>query len=130
MVTFSNRHKGRESIMAEFDPNPYAPPVHESAATHALTRWRILPAAVSFLIGLASFAFGMFAVAVMTYVVATQGPRETLGGMLAACTCYLGFGAAWVAAGWFYWRCRFRDALLANIVGISIPVVCVAILGV
>jgi hypothetical protein len=71
--------------MAELDANPYASPVHESESTATVTRWRVIPAAVLFCLGLASLAFGMFAVAVMTYVVVTQDGNEAIGGMLAGC---------------------------------------------
>lgn len=116
--------------MPDVDPNPYSPPVESSGATAFTTRWCVIPAAGSFLLGLVSFAFGMFAVAVMTFVVMTQNANETVGGMIAGCVLYLGFGAAWMMAGWLHWCRRYRNALIANGVGILIPVVLFAILGV
>ena len=93
------------------------------------TRWRLFPAAISFLVGLASFAFGVFAVAVMTYVLLTENTEETLGGMLVGCFLYLGFGTAWMLAGRLYWRRRYPHALLANAVGVAIPITLFATLG-
>ncbi len=75
------------------DSNPYSPPelVSDPAAAFT-TRWRLIPASISFFLGLASFMFGVFAVAVMAYVLMTQNANETVGGMIAVSTLYLGFG--------------------------------------
>jgi len=90
----------------------------------------VIPAAGSFTIGLASFVFGTIAVAIMAYVVFTQNANETMGGMLAGCTLYLGFGTSWMIAGWCYWRQKYRIAMAVNFLGILFPVLLVAILGV
>jgi hypothetical protein len=116
--------------MADVDPNPYASPLQASESPRTRTRWRIIPAAGSFLLGFASFAFGIFAVAVMTYVVTTRDADDMLGVMLAGCGVYLGFGACWMMAGWLYWRGRYLIALAANVAGILIPLAVIAILGV
>lgn len=115
--------------MTNVDPNPYESPICESDKLHLATRWRVLPAAVSFLLGFLSFVFGVFAVSVMVFVIATQTANETIGVMLAGCTLYLGFGSAWMFAGWSYWRQRYRQGLIANGVGILLPVILFSILG-
>lgn len=117
--------------MQDVDSNPYSPPelLSDSAAAF-ITRWRLVPASISFFLGLASFMFGVFAVAVMAYVLMTQNANETVGGMIAGCTLYLGFGATWMMAGWCYWRRRYRIAAVANGVGVLFPVILIAILGV
>jgi hypothetical protein len=113
------------------DTNPYLPPkeISDSAASF-IVRWRLIPASISFLLGFASFLFGVFAVVVMAYVLITQNANETVGGMIAGCTLYLGFGVSWMVAGWWYWRRRYRIAAVANGVGVLFPVVLFAILGV
>jgi hypothetical protein len=116
--------------MSSVEPNPYAPPTPLSDSLPPPMRWRLIPAAGSFLLGLASFTFGIFAVAVMTYVVATQNANETIAGMLAGCGLYLGFGSAWMAAGWFYWQRRFRDGLIANGIGLLFPAILFAVFGI
>ena len=115
--------------MSNVNTNPYEPPIHESDDAPLATRWRVLPAAGSFLIGCVSFVFGLFAVAVMMYVVATQSASEMIGGMLAGCTLYLGFGGAWMFAGWSYWCQRYRLGMMAMGVGVLFPVVLFSILG-
>ncbi len=134
----SDREPGGERVitkqlivlaMSNVDPNPYEPPILESNGARLATRWRVLPAAGSFLLGFVSFVFGVFAVAVMVYVIVTQNASETIGEMLAGCTLYLGFGTAWMFAGWSYWCQRYRRGLIANGVGMSFPVVLFSILG-
>ncbi len=118
-----------ESAMSNVDPNPYEPPTRESNGAPLATPWRVLPAAGSFLLGFVSFVFGLFAVAVMLYMAATHGAEETIGAMLACCTLYLGFGGAWMFAGWSYWCQRYRRGLIANGVGLLFPVVLFSVLG-
>lgn len=117
-------------IMDVVDPNPYFPPMHEPETATPAIRWRVVPAAGSFVLGLVSFGFGILAVAVMTYVLLTQNTQEMIGGMLAGCILYLGFGAAWMIAGRLYWRSRYRKALVANSIGVMFPVVLFAIHGI
>jgi len=134
----SDRESGGERVitkqlivlaMSNVDPNPYEPPIHESNGARLATRWRVLPAAGSFLLGFVSFVFGVYAEAVMVYVIVTQNASETIGEMLAGHTLYLGFGTAWMFAGWSYWCQRYRRGLIANGVGILFPVVLFSILG-
>lgn len=120
-------------IMKDVDLNPFSPPrqVSDSLPVAAsATRWRLIPASISFLLGLASFIFGVFAVAVMAYVLMTQNAGEPLSGMIAGCTLYLGFGVTWMLAGWLYWHRYYRIAAAANGVGILFPVVLFAIFSV
>lgn len=119
--------------MKDVDFNPFSPPRQVSGslpAAASATRWRLIPASISFLLGLASFIFGVFAVAVMMYVLMTQNAAETLGGMIAGCSLYLGFGVTWMLAGWLYWHRRYGIAAATNAAGILFPVVLFAIFGV
>jgi len=109
--------------------NPYASPALDTGDHAGVTRWRLVTAAASFVIGAASFVFGLFAVAVMTYVLSTHQANGTLGGMIAGCSLYLGFGASWMVAGWYYWKRRYRRWLIAAGFGVLIPVVLFTILG-
>lgn len=118
------------SMTQAVDPNPYSSPTQVSdSEAKVSTRWRVIPASLSFLIGFSSFVFGLFAVAVMGYVLMTQDAAEAIGGMIAGCTLYLWFGVAWMMAGWWYWRRRYRIAAAANVVGVLFPAVLFAILG-
>jgi hypothetical protein len=109
--------------------NPYASPTLDTSGYAHVKRWHLVPAAASFLIGVASFVFGLIAVAVMTYVLWTHQANETLGGMIAGCSLFLGFGASWMVAGWYYWKRRYRRGLIASGFGVLIPVVLFAIFG-
>ena len=115
--------------MQDADTNPYSPASPTLDSTAIATRWRLVPASISFLFGLASYVFGMFAIAVMAYVSIMQNANESLGGMIAGCTLYLGFGVSWMLAGWLYWRRSYRVALMANGFGVLVSVVLFAILG-
>jgi hypothetical protein len=81
------------------------------------------------LLGAASLAFGLFAIAVMVYIVLTQDAADILGMMIAGCALYVGVGVFWMLAGWHYWRKRYRKAILATVLGILIPVALFSILG-
>ncbi|MFO0818889.1 MAG: hypothetical protein U1A77_13160 [Pirellulales bacterium] len=109
--------------------NPYAPPSVSAGDRARPSRWRIVPAAGAFLIGLASLGIGLAAVAVMTYVLLIRQPNATLGGMIAGCSMYLGFGGSWMLAGWYYWREQYRRGLIVTAIGAMIPAVLFAILG-
>lgn len=84
-------------MTADMD-NPYASPAQDTGDFAGVTRWYLIPAAGSFIIGAASFSLGMFAVATMTILLLTQQSNETLGGMIAGCSLYLGFGASSMVA--------------------------------
>jgi hypothetical protein len=117
--------------MATDIDNPYAPPALEAAVPARPSGWRVVPAAASFLVGVVSFGVGLVAVAMMTYALWTHRPTTvTLGGMIAACTMYLGFGSLWMLAGWCYWKRRYYRGLIATGIGALIPGVLFAILGV
>ncbi len=116
--------------------NPYASPTSATSKSVRVTRWHIVAAAASFLIGIASFAFGLFAVGAMIYVLWTPqanrligDPNEMLFGMIAGCSMYLGFGTSWIVAGWYYWNRRYLRGLIATGIGILFPFAVFAILG-
>jgi hypothetical protein len=118
------------------DSNPYQPPEVSGSpseasgtATHP-TGWRLVPAVFCFCLGFASFCFGLFAVAVMLYVLLIRKEWSFYGGMLAGCSLYLGFGIAWMLAGWLYWQRRFGFGLIATLLGMLIPVTLFAVFGV
>jgi hypothetical protein len=109
--------------------NPYAPPgLHAGDRARGIP-WHIVPAAASFLIGAASSVVGLFAVAGVICLLWTHQAGETLGGMIAGCSLYLGFGVSWMTAGYLYWQRRYRRGLIATGFGILIPVVLFAVLG-
>ena len=117
--------------MATAIDNPYAPPAVQTDARTYPTRWRVVPAAASFLVGVVSFGVGVVAVAMMTYALwAHRATTVTLGEMIAACSMYLGFGSLWMLAGWCYWKGRYYRGLVATGIGALIPGVLFAVLGV
>jgi hypothetical protein len=69
----------------------------------------------------------MLAVAIIVYVVVTENRGQIFVGMLVASLVYLGSGSAWMIAGWFYWHRQYRNALIANVVGV-VSCVLIAIL--
>lgn len=109
--------------------NPYASPALDANGYRRVRRWHLVPAVASFLIGMSSVVAGLFAVAVMSYVVWTHQAKETLVGMIAGCSLYIGFGGSWMVAGWYYWKRRYRRGLIASGFGVLILVVLFAILG-
>ena len=111
--------------------NPYAAPAAELRKQTRLKPWAKLAAAASFIIGCISFGVGVIAVAIMSYVLWNErtDPHQTVGMMLAGCSLYLGFGVAWIFAGWCYWKERFLHGLIATAVGALIPVALFSILG-
>jgi len=120
--------------MPDIDPNPYSPLVSESNATEVAARWHITLAAVSFFLGFASFMFGVLGVVMMVLVsIASvawmQSPDKATGEMLAGCVFCL-VGAVWMIAGWLYLHRHYRSGVIANLVGISVAVVLIAIFGV
>jgi hypothetical protein len=110
-------------------PAEYASPALEAGQYARATGWRLVPAAASFVIGAASFVFGLFAVGVMTYLLSTHQATEGPPFMIAGCSLYLGFGASWMIAGWYYWKRRYRRGLIASVFGVLIPIVLFATLG-
>ncbi|MFN0021217.1 MAG: hypothetical protein ACKVP0_23460 [Pirellulaceae bacterium] len=110
--------------------NPYSAPALIGDYTR-VTRWHVVPAAASFVIGAASFGLGLgvFAVGMNMLVLSTQHANAAIDGMVAGCSLYLGFGAAWMVAGWCYGKRRFCRGLIATGFGVLIPVVLFAILG-
>lgn len=110
--------------------NPYAPPAVGAAVRVRPLRWRIVPAAASFLVGLLSFGIGLAGAGAITFVLLMRLPNEVPRGPIAGCSMYLGFGASWMLAGWWYWTRRYGRGLIANAIGALIVGVLIAILGV
>jgi hypothetical protein len=104
--------------MATNTDNPYTPPAAETRGPAGLTQWRLVPAAVSFLLGAASFGFGLSGVAFMAYYARPEQTTDWLVLITARCSLFLGFGAAWMVAGWYFWCRRYGSGLIANGVGV------------
>ena len=116
--------------MSIVDPNPYAPPgAASNDKTPRPALRRLVPATIFFLLGTASFVLGVFAVALMNYVVFKRKMGETPVSMIAGCLLYLGVGLSWMLAGWFYWGGRYRSGLVATLIGVVIPIVLFSIMG-
>lgn len=112
--------------MTDGDFNPYASPRangEENATGARSTRWRIAPAAASFLVGALGILMGLLlAVGITAEILANRFdkiPQGTIPGFLL----FLGFGATFILAGWFYWSRRYRLGLIATANGVSIFVV-------
>lgn len=122
------------------DENPYHPAgsvVEEREtklqSTAVQLRWRVIPAFVVGMIGLASTAFGLLAVAILASILvrnwdaSLQPEASLLPELLAGCCVYLGFGGCWMASGVLVWKSRYRFALMLASMGIVIPVVLLSI---
>jgi hypothetical protein len=116
--------------MTDQNTNPYSSPrSYEANDPRFRFRWRVIPAALFFTFGALIFCFGIFAVSIAAYVIAVLQNYGRLPEMIAGCSLYLGLGASWMIAGWFYLHGKFRNALLATAVGIVIPIVVFLIMG-
>ena len=113
------------------DGNPYPSAgavVEELEKLHSAPlpqlRWRVVPAVIVGLIGLASTAMGLLAVGILASILLVQDwDTSLLPEMIAGCCVYLGFGGCWMASGVLVWKSRYRFALMLASIGIVIPVV-------
>jgi len=117
--------------MPELNPNPYESPVgvEQGVRRHPLLRWRLIPTAFIGAMGAASTLFGLVAVGIMSYVVATRQNAVSVFLMMAACSLYLGVGVIWLFAASCFWRGKYRMAIVATVVGFVIPTVVFSIFG-
>ena len=53
---------------------------------------------------------------------------EYVGRVIVVCGIYLGLGASWMCAGWFYWSKRYLLGIVSTAVGALIPIVLLAVL--
>lgn len=110
--------------MSQMSPNHSDVPTAVPPKTaSSVIGWHLIPAAGSFIVGLASALLGLFLAVALIYVVWKDGVQDATVGRVVGCALYLGFGSAWVIAGWFYWRGRYRSALIANGIGLLIWVI-------
>lgn len=79
--------------------------------------------------GLLSTAFGLYAFAIMAYVLLVQERLEHVSEMMAGCFLYLGTGIALFVAGNLFWRSKIKAAVTTTLVAVLIPVVLFAING-
>jgi hypothetical protein len=112
--------------MSHSNPNPTA----SSARASKRPRWRLIPAAITFVLGILFGAVGIYAVLYITYVESMNlvdyiNPVDICAG----CFLYLGPGIAWTTASVLFWRGRMRIAWSLTIIGILIPIVLFALLG-
>lgn len=116
--------------MNDSDLNPYASPrtIASDAPRVPLIRWRIVPAALLWVVGGTFVAAGMVHIVVMTMVIHHQTDGQNwrplgIPQLLANCTMALGAGVLLVVSGWFVWRLQFGRALLAFVGAIATPMV-------
>ena len=93
-----------------------------------MSRWPIVLATASFLVGAASCGISLVAMGEIVWW--TYHPDDRFGQDIALCSAYTGFGAAWMVAGRYYWKRRYRGALFANGLGLLILAIMFALLGV
>lgn len=117
-----------------FENSPYSVP---TVPAFALTKprlspgigWRIL-AVIVYLCSAASLALGVFAVAMVTYILVyeTVSGAELLG-LISACTVFLGCGTAWAVSGFCFWTGRRIIGLLTFLSGLTLPYIDDAFFG-
>jgi hypothetical protein len=92
--------------------------------------WRVIPAALTLMLGLSSSAVGVFSVLVITYR-ASRGLLDYINllDVCAGCSLYLGPGAAWSISSVLFWKGRARLASFATLVGILIPIILFALMA-
>lgn len=105
------------------DPlNPYNAPLLSPERTQLKTRWRIIPAAASIIVGVTYLALGLGAVGILMHHATTRNIIPAPAKSIATCISYLVFGAVWTLAGRQYWLGQFRLAVATSIAGTLILV--------
>ena len=109
------------------DFNPYASPKELPTAFIRQAYWRLIPAAISFLVGGASFLLGLMVSAEAVYIQVTGTAAVPLIAMLAECCIFIVFGICWMLGGWFVWKRRFLRALFLNCLGVGVAMLLIVI---
>ena len=121
--------------MSSDTDNPYAAPLSATAVNGRRSSWsiavagvcRVALAGVSFLIGATSLLLGAYGLTGIGWLMATEPITSIRDFMVAGCSLFLGLGTAWIIAGWYYWKRRYRCAVIATGVGVLI---CVVVIGI
>ena len=123
-----------EGNAMNFENSPYSvPTVPGFAVTEPRLSpgigWRIL-AVVVYLCAAVSLAVGVWAVAVVTWILvyATVSGAELLG-LISACTVFLGGATAWAVSGFCFWTGRRSIGLLTFLLGLAFPYIDYAFVG-
>ena len=109
--------------------NPYDPPLTSGAITAGPSRWRIIPATLSSLLGIASTLLGLAIFGETLSITSRQSvDGAALQGFLAT-TIFLALGAASIYAARIYWHRRYSVAFAWNIGSLVACAVAIAFLG-
>ena len=110
---------------------PIADIIVDMTSLSSRRRWqRIVPAVLTFLLGVLSGGVGMFSVIVIAYRVSNNLlDYINYAEIFAGCFLYLGPGLAWTASGVLFWKGRGGIAWCLTLVGLLIPIVLFAVMG-
>jgi hypothetical protein len=105
----------------EIDANPYSPPNANADPVGPSFRWRLIPAALIGMMGILSFGFGSYFVAIVVVEVLTEGITSFVLESPVAIGFYIGPGVSWIASALSLWKKRYVYAILLVLVGLAIP---------
>ncbi|MCO8123794.1 hypothetical protein NHH03_18765 [Stieleria sp. TO1_6] len=110
--------------------NPYKPSADDSTLLvtlpqHGRNAWSITSAIISVVLGIASFALGVLVMLETIRIGRQQGYNIEIAYGLLTGSALMVIGAAWIIAGWLYWRQRNRIAT-----AISVTVITVGVIGI
>lgn len=97
--------------------NPYSPPKDCVELQSYLKFIRIFPAAASLLIGIPAIVIGIAGIADLFYVLSTNTMANTTIEMIGQCSVFFVFGSFSILAAWYYWKQKYRSALMFNATG-------------
>lgn len=101
--------------------NPYSPQ-QDSTVTFDSSRgaWRLAPAFLVGLLGLASLALGCvgFALVLLAYI--RNSTSSVFGDLLPTVVLYIGFGVCWATSGYLIWTGRTKIAIYAALLGVIV----------
>ena len=106
----------------EIDVNPYAPPTANSTPSGPFFRWRLIPAALIGILGILSFGFGSYFVAMVLFELLTEGFTTFVLESPVAVSFYIVPGVSWISSAVLLWKKRYAYAILLVLVGLVIPV--------
>jgi uncharacterized membrane protein len=97
--------------------NPYSPPKHCVEVQRYPKFIRMFPTAASLLIGIPAIVIGFAGIADLCYVLFTNTKADTTIEMIGQCSVFLVFGISSLLAARYYWKQKYRHALMFNATG-------------
>jgi hypothetical protein len=110
-----------EVTMSSDDRNPYAAPKSAINDTQPRERWRIVPTTALAVLGSGSFAIGLRC-AFLTVSFLSDGNARWRP-MAVVSAVWLSISLSWIVAARFMWKQRYRNGVIAALIGLLIPIV-------